>query len=357
MIIQKVRPPLRLPLPDLNWSALTEIPEGWLPVEIVVDQAIIRWMKVGSAALSEPFYLSSVGRLRGESAELETDFSVLRNLSAHLPRVAPAGIIFNMSRCGSTLLVNALRKAQNVVGLSEAGPMEDMIELVASKSNYWASQAKGALSPLTAVFSCYQGSPAKSVVIKCAPGAVAALPLLRRLWPDVPCIILIRNPVEVLVSNLEEPPYWLSTAYDDSRGDHLFGGLFGTPPTEAMNLGPADLCAWAIGRYCDESLRVVDDKCRVVAYEDLTPDTVMDIALFFGLRFSSEGLQNFRESFRRHAKYPRRTFENDSESKRAQASEYLMKASDRWVGTSYNELRQKAYREWRKEVVFGGSEL
>jgi hypothetical protein len=348
MLIPNTRMPWRPPLPTLNWSG--EISNGWLPVDIAGNDPIVRWMNVGSATLSDPFFQSSVARLRGASNELETELEVLGGRTAHLSPAAPAGIIFNMSRCGSTLLVNALRRAEGVVGLSEAGPVEHLMGRAASRSTYWARTAGAFLTPLTTVFAHYQGPPAKNVVIKTATGAIAALRAVRSAWPRVPCIVLVRDPIEVLVSNLRQPPPWLSVAYNNSRVENLFDGLFGSPPANILTLtsGTTDLCAWAIGRYCAEALPALDDACRVVDYEDLNAEAVVGIAKFFGLRFSPEGLADLDEIFRVDAKRPRQAFESDRERKHAEATESVRKAADQWVGASYGELRQRSYQGWRK---------
>lgn len=346
MLIRNSRPSCRPPLPELKWSE--EIPSGWLPVDIGGSDPVIRWMNVGTAGLSEPFFHVSVNRLRAASAEIETELSVLERGTGHLPPVAPSGIIFNMSRCGSTLLVSALREAENVVVLSEAMPIENTMYWTGSRSTHWARRASALLTPLTTVFSHYQGLPARNLVIKCSVGAIAALREVRKEWPNVPCIVPIRDPIEVLASNLQLPPQWLQSAYNNNRADEVFSGLFGAPPANVMASGITDLCAWVIGRYCAESLSALDDKCRVVDYEDLTPETAMGIAEFFGLSFSPEGLGRLQKSFRVNAKKPGQPFSSDGEAKRSAATEGVRKAARRWVSDSYQELRRRAYRPWRK---------
>jgi hypothetical protein len=346
MLIPNTRTPWRPPSGEVKWS--WEVSGGWLPADIGGNEPVIRWMNVGSASLSEPFFQGSVGRLRGEgSNELETELLALGSGTAHLPQVAPAGIVFNMSRCGSTLIINSLRRAENVVALSEAQPVERIIGWTASRSAYWVKTAGALLTPLTTVFAHHQGEPAKNVVIKTATGAIAALRSLRKWWPDVPCVVLTRNPVEILVSNVQKPPQWLRAAYDDNKIDDLFGGLFGRPPENVMASGITEICAWAIDRYCAEALGALDNGCRVVDYEDLSIETVVKIAEYFGLTFTSEGLGELQEVFQFDSKRPKRRFNSDRETKQAGATELIRKAADRWPSASYDELRQLSYDGWR----------
>jgi hypothetical protein len=223
--------------------------------------------------------------------------------------------------------------------------MEKMIGRAGTKSAYWSDRAQALLTPLTTLFAHYQGSPAKKVVIKTSTGAVAALRSLRKAWPMVPCVVMIRNPLEVLVSNLQKPPEWLVAVYANNRGNGLFEGLFGVPPVEALNGGVANICAWVIGRYCATALDALDDRCRVLDYEDLGPEAAISVAEFFGVRFSAEELQELGESFQVNAKYPTQTFEPDSEAKLQKATESVARAARLWIGSAYDDLHSIA--GWR----------
>jgi hypothetical protein len=195
-------------------------------------------MKVGSATLSDPFYHESIYalRVRGrESAEFETHLSILETGAAGLARVVPAGIIFHMSRCGSTLLLNALRTADSVVALSEPAPADRAMAMAAARSTHWARLGTALLTPLISVFAHYQG-PARSVIVKCSSLSTFSLRAVRTVWPDVPCIFLIRNPVEVVVSNWLRPPRWLS---DWSKQPEKF--WLGSPPPEVKAAGGVEL--------------------------------------------------------------------------------------------------------------------
>jgi hypothetical protein len=305
------------PTPGVGWSE--QIRPGWLPIEIAGMEPVVRWMKVNSFQLSDPFFSTSVERLRvgpHSARELETRLNVFVHGTAHLVPVAPAGVILHMSRCGSTLLANALRSAVRVVAVSEAASIEMMMSLASSASTYWSKMCTGLLEPLTTVFAHYLGPPAKNVVIKCSAIAIAHFEAIRRAWPTVPCIILIRNPVEVLVSNLERPGRWVQAYGAANDGS----GMFGTPPASVLASGRAELPAWVIGRFCNAALAVMDERCRVINYEDLNPKSVAGIAEFFGLEFTSEGLRDFQGAFHVDAKRVDRIFKPDQQTKQSLAA-------------------------------------
>jgi len=135
----------------LNLSA-GNVPEGWLPVEISERYAIVRWMRLGAEPLVEPFFSHVVERLRirnPPAVEFETDLFALSGVQAHLPPVAPRAIIFHMSRCGSTLMLNALRAAgARVVAPGEPQPVERAMRMAGGGWNPAQAGAGTFLGPL-----------------------------------------------------------------------------------------------------------------------------------------------------------------------------------------------------------------
>ena len=98
---------------------------GWVPSAISFDQephiipeATVNWVEVGSTPLAEPFFDQTLTRLREATPaarEILTDIDTLFRVGEVLPRPQPAGFIFHISRCGSTLLANALKTSDQVV--------------------------------------------------------------------------------------------------------------------------------------------------------------------------------------------------------------------------------------------------
>ncbi len=96
---------------------------GWLPVTIGLDsqseETVVRWLEFGSAKLSGTV-LQTDGRktaLRTEppASEAQSGLDTLLERGERLRPVTPAGFIFHVSRCGSTLIANALKTAERAV--------------------------------------------------------------------------------------------------------------------------------------------------------------------------------------------------------------------------------------------------
>src|SRR5271155_3933444 len=102
---------------------------GWLPIKFVLDgypalvwpglvpEARVSWMHFGNRRLSEPFFSQTVAQIREvdcSGSELLTDVRAIIREGGRVPPQMPAGFIFHVSRCGSTLLCNALKVLENV---------------------------------------------------------------------------------------------------------------------------------------------------------------------------------------------------------------------------------------------------
>lgn len=111
---------------------------GWLPIDIVLDQypalvwpglvpeATVRWMLFGSKRLSEPFFSQSVAQLRESDCpalEIKASRNSIIREGSRKPLLQPTGFIFHVSRCGSTLISNALKEVDGIQVVAEARPI------------------------------------------------------------------------------------------------------------------------------------------------------------------------------------------------------------------------------------------
>src|SRR5690349_6145611 len=97
----------------------------WLPVcyDMADGQASVIWGNRPN--LKAPFFPSRPwGGQRAQPVRyVRTDFHSVISRAAELPESDPAGIIFHVSRCGSTLVSNVMRCDPRAVVLSEAAPI------------------------------------------------------------------------------------------------------------------------------------------------------------------------------------------------------------------------------------------
>jgi hypothetical protein len=316
----------------------TETRDGWLPVGISSPHCTVRWIEFGARPLLEPFFEWSISALRGQrppANEFETEVQTLIRDEDSFEALQPAGFILHMTRCGSTLVRNAIGVADGVLVLSEAQPVGRSLELIAARSERVSRMGKAIAKCVVSVFARYGGGDASKLVLKCDIGGMISLNAIRSVWPHVPCLIIVRHPAEVVISNINKPARWLSRY--DGRSDC---GLFGRPPREVHS--QQEFCAWVIGRLCAEALVSLDENCLVVDYEHLNPGVVRVIARHLGLQYSPASNKRLESVFRVHAKDSSRTFVSDVNRKRSSVTDSLRMSVERWALNEYMSLRGRA---------------
>ncbi len=103
---------------------------GWTPAKIMwrQGQPVVQWRQLGNLRLADPFFDDTLVRaLRSSSERKLTPIDALGQLASDSPGVPLGGLIFHLSRCGSTLLSQLLAVVPSHVVLSEAPLIDELI--------------------------------------------------------------------------------------------------------------------------------------------------------------------------------------------------------------------------------------
>jgi hypothetical protein len=331
-----------------------QLPVGWLPIAIdfdprpsIMPHAPVRWMEFGSSPLDEPFVAHSIKRLRAGSPparEIETDLDTLLRVGGKLPAVQPAGFIFHISRCGSTLVANALKTAEGALVVSESPPLTSLLlpepeSFGAYVGARWERLRRNTLQSLFSLFAHYRTGEAERLVIKFASVNTLSMRVVRACFPGVPCLIVVRDPAEVMVASLRGGG-WMSFKSSPEVARRIFGW-----PEEVRScaeMSDEEYGARVLGRYLSSALDAFDQRCMVVDYEDLNQKRMREIAAFFGLVIPETG-KDLEAVFGFYAKDPARRlrFKDDRREKQKQMSAALRTAARQWARTTYFELRSR----------------
>jgi hypothetical protein len=317
----------------------------------VVPEALVHWMEFGSTPLAEPFFSGTVDKLRQAippAREMATDIETLLRVSARLPAVRPSGFIFHLSHCGSTLVANAMKTSDQAVVVSESRPVSHLLRRRSQTVNpylcdRWDGIRRASLNALFSLFAHYRTGEPEALVIKLVSLDLLSIQLMRSYWPDVPCVIVIRDPVEVMVTNLKGRG-WMSLKERPEYATELFGWT--NLPRAAAAMIDEEFCARVLGSFCASALQVLpsggDARCMVVDYMDLSPDRMREIAAFFGLQLREQG-KAVDEVFQSYAKDPEKKvrFRDDRDLKQRLATVLIRSAANQWAMESYTELRKR----------------
>ncbi len=321
----------------------------WAPVEIDVSPKtpVVKWRDLKTVEFLEPFFSQTVRRVRDEDPEGEISSGIesILQLEKHVDCVEPTGFIFHVSRCGSTLISNAMRTLQNSIVISESYPIAATSWLLFdSKTSNGKHELFRSLL-LRALVRLY-GQKVKGTesryFVKFSPLETMQLEYIRRIWPDVPWLFVIRHPVEVIVSNLRKNANWLKT---DGRLEEAAMGL-GCEVSELESMSREEYYAKMIGRICRIAVENAGKNSWFIDYADLNVQTLREIVRFFGIDpFPSElaTIQTAASSYSKDLN--RGTFVPDSEEKLREASPSVRNLSERWAMESYTAARAIATRQ------------
>jgi hypothetical protein len=324
---------------------------GFLPIDLVFrgDKPHVRWMELEPSELSEPFFFQTVARKRRclpPAHERDTAVDLLRYVGSRSSAARPAGVICHISRCGSTLIGNALRAAGARV-VSEAAPVEALFAPYASAIwpfplDLWEAMRGELLSSLAAVFGRdtrnTDESPVK-LVIKFSSPCILALPFIRSVWPEVPCLIVTRDPIEVIISNLQAPGGWLRAKNKPLTASNWLG----LGDLDLTNMTSVEYRARVVGSFCEAAINNWWAACKVLDYKDLNEASILKTLDLFGVVAPPRDSEAWRRAIEMYSKDPTgaRRFLPDGARKQSLAFGPLRADVDRWTRRPYEELRRR----------------
>jgi hypothetical protein len=312
--------------------------KGWLPVDaVVVDgRPGLVWMEMSGVNLTEPLFQQTVERARREGrAERFTEFDVLLQLEKELDSVNPTGFIFHSSRCGSTLVANACRAVSNSIVLSEVNAIDALVARFITdadnpvKESLYSVFLRGVVHALAE-----RRSNERHLFIKFACCSFAQLERIKRIWPNVPWLFLYRDPVETIVSNMQDVPPWLID--NDTR---VLSAIIG----DSSEMSLEELCARTIGSLYSTAYKLANDNSMLLNYNQLSVPVIARILNFFNVSLSSEELGTIARTSGVYSKEVSgtRAFVSDVDAKQKLASDLVREVSERWAVEPYRLLEQK----------------
>jgi hypothetical protein len=292
-------------------SATAWPPATWLPISIAVlpDGVFVDWAFVG-APDGRLFDAAAAARARDTPFNRAVGWRMtLADFVRGAPAATPAGLVFHMSRCGSTVAARMLAALPGRRAVSELRVFDEALQL---------DQLLPALAPrdhaaiLRALLAAFAGA-----FVKLEAWHAMLLPLFRAAAPTVPWVFLYRDPVEVLVSHTRS-----SAMHVDILPAH-YGALS---------------TAQALAAICDAAAARSRDGGLLADYREL-PGAVADRMLpHFGIVCGESERALVARAAHTDAKAPR-AFTPDSAAKQREAGDALREAAERELVPAYRRLQ------------------
>ncbi len=321
---------------------------GWTPIALSWDgeHPVVRWCFTDGVQFTDPFFDQSIDRCLEDPFRLlfwrETDIRALAELSPTSAEDEPAGFIFHMSRCGSTLLTQMLATLPTTLALSEPGPLEAVLRARTGPPRLSDTDVRDLFRWMVAALGRTSRAEQTHYVVKLQASAILHLPLIRMAFPRTRCVFVYRDPVEVIVSQLAD------------RGYDLYPGalppdLLGRPVSELLPSSDEDYCAMVLASFCDSAIRAArDGHVTLIQYSTL-PEAVPDIiAPLFGIELDAAQRAVLASVAGRHAKHPAHPFVGDAADKRRQATPEVHSAVTTWISRGYESLEALRLEQLRR---------
>ncbi len=305
-------------------------PPGWLPADVIADGGppAIQWAYFGARRLAAPFYASSLREVMSLPFNRVFGFRTpLADLAEPPGALAPAGLIFHMSRCGSTLVAQMLAASGANIVVSEAPPIDATVRLDPAAAGLDAAGHAALLRAMALACSQVRSGGERRCFIKLDSWHIRAAPLLRAAFPDTPWVFLYRDPIEVMVSQMRRRGM-------QTLPSHIPPAFFGlADPTDAPL---EDYAARVLGAICAAALSAHRAGGGLLVNYDKLPGALASRILpHFGVAVSPEEIAAMAAAAERDAKHPKNGFAPDSAAKRAAATDAIRTAARRHLADVY----------------------
>jgi hypothetical protein len=319
--------------------------QGWIPIRVEWRPTgpEVDWCYLGERTFREPFFDHTISaHLRDPyylTSRKRTSLGELVELARVRPGLPLGGMIFHMSRCGSTLISRILAADPDNLVIAEAPPLDEVLAVSGGSSE---DDRVALLRAMVAALGQQRSGRERRYFLKLDSWHIHELPLIRRAFPDVPWIFVYREPVEVIVS------------HQRLRGMQMAPGQI---PPARLRLDPSavgppynlDLfCARVLGAFCESAAQFVPAYGGLPVNYSQLPDALWTTVLpHFGVRPSPEEREALALELQYHAKYPAHPFQPDAADKLAAASPAQIALADTYVRPAYERLERLRHNERR----------
>jgi hypothetical protein len=209
------------------------LPAGLVPVAFAFARRRVRLLDLRGVDCRESELGKTVRRWSAEHPDmtpLDLDLDAFMAAAGRTPVPPPAGIIFNVARCGSTLLANMLAAPAGHLVVKESTTVGVLLREILIGEAKARGECEALLTVTLPLFGRAAGTPHAHVFVKPHSWATVTAGTVLRLFPDTPTIFLYREPAAVVASMLAKAPY---------------GGLFDQPRAPLAPFFPSLLAAEA----------------------------------------------------------------------------------------------------------------
>ncbi|HET8691030.1 MAG TPA: hypothetical protein VFM30_02785 [Steroidobacteraceae bacterium] len=301
----------------------------WLPARAALHPSglYLALREIRPAELQDPFMQETIARLPARESVVQV---ARADVGRGTAGTGPAGIVFHVARCGSTLVSQLLKQHVGTVVYAEPLPVN---ELLLPPHKWPRAEVVAALRSLGAAFANHARKP---WVLKLSSWNTLFCELVAEAFPASPWALCLRDPLEVAVSLLRQPAGWM---FEGEAPAAPFARLVDPGGAERKR---EEYVARVYGAFCEAALRLDPARGRLVDYAALPDAAWESVAPHFGLAVDEPARLRMRVAAGMDSKAPVHRpakFSEDAQAKREAASPALRAAVDAHARPALGRLK------------------
>ncbi len=291
-------------------NSIKDALQNWIPIKITSNQdgLLCQWLYTGDKPFNNPFFDETIRKClslpeNSKGYRVNTTLELIQEWAACLDSVTPTAFIFHVSRCGSTLVSQALGMMSNSISLSEVALFDQILRLPNNKQGIIDQCNDKLLAAAIQFYGNKRTGAENRLFIKTDSWHLLYYQRLRALYPNVPFIILYREPAGVLESNKRS---------SGMQGIANFVGpeVYGFDITSDEFFHPDNYMALVLEKFfnCIIEIATNDKHTLLLNYNQGLNEMMKRIAAFIGQDLNAEEKAMIDERSKYHAKRPEKKF-------------------------------------------------
>lgn len=284
--------------------------QAWLPYKLLNqdEKLLCRWLFAGNKQFTEPFFDETILKclshpFNSSLFKSMSDLAFLQLSASAMDCLQPTVIIFHVSRCGSTLASQLLGLSNANIVLAEVPFLDDLLRLPSHQKQFTTADADRLFAAALSLYGQRRAGAERHLVVKTDSWHILFYQRLRRLYPNVPFVLLYRRPEEIIRSHQKK------------RGVHAVPGflekeIFGFAAEEIPYTNPDHYLAMVLEKYyaAYASIARQDKNVLLVNYEEGMLNILEKIMAKTTIRFTQKEWDAVKERAGFDAKDPERRF-------------------------------------------------
>lgn len=283
---------------------------NWIPIKLIEkeNEVYFEWIYFSDIPFADPFFEETIAKCRSHSYNSKSFklISTAENLidwSKEVDFVELKGLVFHVSRCGSTMLSQSLATSSENIMVSEAPIIDDIL-----RSDAFDVDTKSVLlESVIRLLGQKRFPEQKNLIIKLDAWSIFKASYLRSVFPEIPFALLYRNPGEVLRS------------HQKMAGMHMVpniipSSVFGITSKEIQEVSFQQYQALVLEKYFQGFLNFyeIDSNVIMLNYNDGMKNVIERFISFIDVSFSENEINLMLERLKKHSKNESAVFAGDS---------------------------------------------